>query len=743
MTTSNSSVNVSQPQIPVFKGDSYEFWSIKMKTLFRSQNLWDLVDKGCADSTSENQKRDTKALFFIQQAVDETILSRIVAANSAKEACDTLKTEYQSSAKVITVNQMRAYGDKVADEIMVAKILRSLSSKFDHVVAAIEEPKDLSTYSVDELMGSLQTHEARINRNVVKEEKHAFHVQGNKQSSHIIVVEDKVVLEEEESNIQCNDCWRQLMDRGFDVFFNSKNKTCTVIKDGEVMVKSSMTENRMFPVDFSCDNIYGLISSKEESTDVWHQRYGHLTAMSSNRTRSQVTNRKRGKDHGKIQIPPTPYFPPNLRDTRTHDDIGNKQELVHADIYGPMKTDSYAGKAFGFFKKFKALAENQSNRKLKGLNWTKPELQGGMLKAKNVEDAFWAETVATTVYLTSISHTKAVWNITSFEAWQESKPSVSHLRIFGCTRYALIPCGGSIFVGYSTCSKAYRLFDQVKKTIIISRDVQFNEQEVWDKNMMGLGSSVNLEVQKEGITEEQPNTTCSLESNVTPSGISQVNTRGDTSQSITTQSSSSSSESSEEDTEKSAIGWQMQGSSEVIYLTHTRPDLAYAVGLVSRFMHCPSKQHYGATKRILRYIAGTTTYGIWSSHLGVEETSYCRLISAATAACQAVWLRRVLEDLNQTQDDKNVQLLSLATTGQQLRKTELYSNNDNYTKKTKVITILIIMELASGSNVEFLQKPSDPYNFANNGSYRTIFCLSRGTGNDRLFLGFPRDGSAT
>ncbi|GJW58970.1 hypothetical protein Tco_0105701 [Tanacetum coccineum] len=59
------------------------------------------------------------------------------------------------------------------------------------------------------------------------------------------------------------------------------------------------------------------------------------------------------------------------------------------------------------------------------------------------------------------------------------------------------------------------------------------------------------------------------------------------------------------------MGWQMQGSSEVIYLTHTRPELAYAVGLVSRFMHCPSKQHYGATKRILRYIAGTTTYGIW------------------------------------------------------------------------------------------------------------------------------------
>lgn len=40
----------------------------------------------------------------------------------------------------------------------------------------------------------------------------------------------------------------------------------------------------------------------------------------------------------------------------------------------------------------------------------------------------------------------------------------------------------------------------------------------------------------------------------------------------------------------------------LIYLTHTRPDLSFAVGLLSRFMHCPSKQHMGAGKRVLRYV---------------------------------------------------------------------------------------------------------------------------------------------
>lgn len=109
MATNTSSVNVSQPHIPVFKGDSYEFWSTKMKTLFKSQDLWDLVENGYAETSDdetcnkENQKRDAKALFFIQQAVEESIFSRIVAATSSKQAWTILKTEFQGSQKVITV----------------------------------------------------------------------------------------------------------------------------------------------------------------------------------------------------------------------------------------------------------------------------------------------------------------------------------------------------------------------------------------------------------------------------------------------------------------------------------------------------------------------------------------------------------------------------------------------------------------------------------------------------------------
>jgi len=45
------------------------------------------------------------------------------------------------------------------------------------------------------------------------------------------------------------------------------------------------------------------------------------------------------------------------------------------------------------------------------------------------------------------------------------------------------------------------------------------------------------------------------------------------------------------------------------YLVNTRPDLTYAVGVVSRHMEAPSKEHWTAVKRILRYLKGTVRFG--------------------------------------------------------------------------------------------------------------------------------------
>lgn len=136
---------------------------------------------------------------------------------------------------------------------------------------------------------------------------------------------------------------------------------------------------------------------------------------------------------------------------------------------------------------------------------------------------------------------------------------------------------------------------------------------------------------------------------------------------------------------------QMVGS--LMYLTTTRPDLMFIVSLISRYMKRPTKCHWAAARRVLRYVKGTINCGVfykkggndmligytdsdyagdlddrkstsgsvflmssgavsWSSTkqpIVTLSTTEAEFIAAASSSCQAVWLRRILGNLNQVQ----------------------------------------------------------------------------------------------
>ena len=113
--------------IPFFDGESYDIWSLQMKTLFVSQELWELVEDGFEQPESsavlstwsqakqkeykENKKKDAKALLNIQQGISKSIFPRIMGAKNAKEAWEILKVEFQGSDKVISIKLQSLWRD--------------------------------------------------------------------------------------------------------------------------------------------------------------------------------------------------------------------------------------------------------------------------------------------------------------------------------------------------------------------------------------------------------------------------------------------------------------------------------------------------------------------------------------------------------------------------------------------------------------------------------------------------------
>jgi hypothetical protein len=62
-----------------------------------------------------------------------------------------------------------------------------------------------------------------------------------------------------------------------------------------------------------------------------------------------------------------------------------------------------------------------------------------LLKAKKLPKQYWVEAVSYAVYLLNRCLTRSLQVVTLEKAWSGHKPSVTHLRVFGCVAYAKIP----------------------------------------------------------------------------------------------------------------------------------------------------------------------------------------------------------------------------------------------------------------------------------------------------------------
>ena len=71
----------------------------------------------------------------------------------------------------------------------------------------------------------------------------------------------------------------------------------------------------------------------------------------------------------------------------------------------------------------------------------------------------------------------------------------------------------------------------------------------------------------------------------------------------------------------------------LIYLTITRPDLNYPIGVISQFMARPTEEYLQCAQRVLRYVSGTKDRGLlYSTGTSAQLVGYTDADWAGNAA---------------------------------------------------------------------------------------------------------------
>jgi hypothetical protein len=110
-----------------------------------------------------------------------------------------------------------------------------------------------------------------------------------------------------------------------------------------------------------------------------------------------------------------------------------------------------------------------------------------MIHSRNLAQHFWGEAVNTTCHIINRVYLRPETNKTPYEIWRAKKPTVKYFKTFGSKCYILhdrenlqkfdSKSDEGIFLGYSTNSRAYRVFNKRTETVMESINVVVDDEE--------------------------------------------------------------------------------------------------------------------------------------------------------------------------------------------------------------------------------------------------------------------------
>jgi hypothetical protein len=276
---------------------------------------------------------------------------------------------------------------------------------------------------------------------------------------------------------------------------------------------------------------------------------------------------------------------------------------------------------------------------------------------KNMPHHYWAEAVATAVYIMNRTPKATMHGMTPEEKYSGRKPDLSHLKVFGCIAYVHVPnyvcrlrkalyglkqasrawhdkiVESLVTIGFCMSDADHLLYVRKSDEGIVVITIYVDDLIVGGDNEKEVEHVKHLFKQKFDMKDlGELKFFLGIEVIRTPKGIwlsqqqyaldmlSKYGMGGCKPISVPLNQNGKLSADAGEVLEDATMYRKIVGN--LIYMTITKPDLNYTVGLESQFMQVLRKPHLDGVRHTLRYVSATADYGLFyeaSTELQVHE----------------------------------------------------------------------------------------------------------------------------
>ncbi|GJQ93598.1 hypothetical protein Tco_0004737 [Tanacetum coccineum] len=185
----------SMQRPPLFESDGFIYWKNRFETYVKLKDLdlWHVITYGDFSPIQNNPKtkkdemilfdkqnddlkkklaKNNEAKMMIYYALPRKEYKRIFMCKTAKEIWDTLLITHQEEESIdnafarfnTIITSLKALDESFSSKNYVRKFLKTLHPKWRAKVTTIEESKDLTSLSLDELIGNLKVYEVIIKK---------------------------------------------------------------------------------------------------------------------------------------------------------------------------------------------------------------------------------------------------------------------------------------------------------------------------------------------------------------------------------------------------------------------------------------------------------------------------------------------------------------------------------------------------------------------------------------------------